>query len=82
MALSIGSLHERQLSGVKRAALGLSIARRIASMSVSTAPSIHAEYTRHMVKTLCPCCFALYSGLLPIMRFQLTEVCRAAYGLR
>ena len=33
-----------------------------------------------MVVTLCPCCRETKSGFLPIMRFQLTEVCRAQMG--
>jgi hypothetical protein len=42
-------------------------------MSDSTEPSAHAAYTLSIVVMLCPCCFAIHNGLLPIIRFQLTE---------
>jgi hypothetical protein len=50
--------------------------------SASVAPRTHAAYVRNIVVTLWPCCSETQSGLLPIIRFQLTEVWRAQYGRR
>jgi len=53
------------------------IARLIAWMSDRVAPSVHAAYALSIVVMVCPCCFATHSGLLPLIRFQLTDECRA-----
>ena len=58
------------------------IASRIAVMSASTAPSVQAAYTESIVVGRWPCSFATNKGLRPTIRFQLTDVCRAMYGLR
>jgi len=58
------------------------IASRIAAMSDSMAPSSQAAYTESIVVGRWPCSFATSNGLRPIIRFQLTEVWRAMYGLR
>ncbi len=58
------------------------MASRIAAMSASTAPPVQAAYTDNIVVSRWPCSLATNSGLRPIIRFQLTEVWRAMYGLR
>jgi len=58
------------------------IASRIGLMSASMAPSVQAAYTDGIVVGRWPCSFATNRGLRPTVRFQLTDVCRAVYGLR
>ena len=49
---------------------------------VHFAPSVHAAYMFSIVVTLWPCCLATQSRFFPIIKFQLTEECRAQYGSR
>ena len=71
-----------ELGADLEARAGARIACRIARTSASVLLAVQAAYTVSIVRIRWPCCWATNSGLRPIIRSQLTDECRAAYGLR